>query len=118
MWKLYDREPERNWTQGRVTLLGDAAHPTFNYMAQGACMALEDAVNLADVVAASRDFPEAFAAYQEGRYVRTARVQITSRLYGDHYHASGVAAEVRNQTLGKLSVPELYDHLAWLYDGI
>ncbi len=118
MWKLYDREPERNWTQGRVTLLGDAAHPTFNYMAQGACMALEDAVNLADVVAASRDFPEAFAAYQEGRYVRTARVQITSRLYGDLYHASGVAAEVRNQTLGKLSVPELYDHLAWLYDGI
>lgn len=118
MWKLYDREPESNWTRGRITLLGDAAHPTFNYMAQGACMALEDSVYLAEVIASARDLPAAFAAYQEGRHVRTARVQLTSRFYGELYHAKGVSARLRNETLGKLGVAQLHDHLAWLYDGI
>ena len=55
MWVLCDREPVKNWTQGRVTLLGDAAHPMLQYLAQGACMATEDAVVLAEKVAASPD---------------------------------------------------------------
>ena len=73
LWVLCDREPVKNWTQGRVTLLGDAAHPMLQYLAQGACMATEDAVTLAEKVAATPDdLPAAFAAYQNERYLRTA----------------------------------------------
>ena len=50
-WALHDRDPVTNWTKGNVTLLGDAAHPTLQYLAQGACMAIEDAVVLAAEVA-------------------------------------------------------------------
>ena len=52
-WVLHDREPATNWTKGRVTLLGDAAHPTLQYLAQGAQMAIEDGVVLAEKVAAA-----------------------------------------------------------------
>jgi salicylate hydroxylase len=116
MWVLCDREPVKSWSKGRVTLLGDAAHPTLQYMAQGAAMAVEDAVVLASRIQASDwDFPRAFAAYQEERYLRTARVQLTSRFVGDYvYHARGPAAEVRNQLLGNLSS----ESMAWLYGGI
>lgn len=116
MWKLYDREPVKVWSKDNVTLLGDAAHPTFNYMAQGACMALEDAVTLANIVGGpDADFAAAFRTYQEVRYVRTARVQLTSRMYGELYHCGGVSADVRNATLSALSEEKLYDHLSWLY---
>jgi salicylate hydroxylase len=118
MWVLCDREPVKNWTKGRVTLLGDAAHPMLQYLAQGACMATEDAVVLADEVAASPDdLPKAFAAYQQDRYLRTARVQIMARVYGEFYHARGVTAELRNMAIGSRSVEQSYDGIAWLYGG-
>ena len=116
MWKLYDREPVKNWTSGKVALLGDAAHPAYNYMAQGACMALEDAVTLADLLPGpDADFAAVFKEYNEARYVRTARVQLTSRFYGDLYHCAGVSRDVRNNTLSALSVDQLHNHLSWLY---
>ncbi|MGO6696288.1 FAD-dependent monooxygenase [Rhizobium johnstonii] len=116
MWKLYDREPVKTWTSGKVALLGDAAHPSYNYMAQGACMALEDAVTLADLLSGpDADFASVFKTYEEARYVRTARVQLTSRFYGDLYHSAGVSRDVRNTTLSAMSVDQLYDHLSWLY---
>jgi 2-polyprenyl-6-methoxyphenol hydroxylase-like FAD-dependent oxidoreductase len=123
MWVLCDREPVREWSKGRVTLLGDAAHPTLQYMAQGANMAIEDAVVLAAFVELSRrDFAKAFRWYQDERYLRTARVQITSRYYGDIYHAAGVVRELRNQFLapGPGSDPHnpSFEGVAWLYDGI
>ena len=116
MWVLCDREPVRNWSAGRVTLLGDAAHPTLQYLAQGACMAIEDAVVLARKLEQfPGDFARAFLAYQEERYLRTARVQLTSRFIGDYvYHPRGPAAEVRNQMLRGLT----RESMAWLYDGI
>lgn len=116
MWVLCDRDPVKNWSAGRVTLLGDSAHPTLQYMAQGGCMAIEDAVVLArKVKAAHGDFAGAFLAYQEERYLRTARVQLTSRFIGDYvYHPRGPAAEVRNQMLKNLT----REDMAWLYDGI
>ena len=118
MWVLCDREPVKNWTQGRVTLLGDAAHPMLQYLAQGACMATEDAVVLADKVAASPDdLPSAFAAYQQDRYLRTARVQIMARVYGDFYHARGVTAELRDMALAGRTPQQSYDGVAWLYGG-
>jgi salicylate hydroxylase len=118
MWVLCDREPVKNWTKGNITLLGDAAHPMLQYLAQGACMATEDAVTLAEKVAASPDdLPRAFQAYQQARYLRTGRTQIMARVYGEFYHARGVAAELRNMALGGRTQQESYDGIAWLYGG-
>jgi salicylate hydroxylase len=118
MWVLCDREPIKNWSKGRVTLLGDAAHPMLQYLAQGACMATEDAVTLAEKVAASPDdLPAAFKAYEQERYLRTARVQIMARVYGDFYHARGVTAELRDLTLAGRTPQQAYDGIAWLYGG-
>jgi 3-hydroxybenzoate 6-monooxygenase len=118
MWVLCDREPVKNWSSGRVTLLGDAAHPMLQYLAQGACMATEDAVVLAEKVAASPDDPaKAFKAYEEERYLRTGRTQIMARVYGEFYHARGVAAELRDLALAPRTVEQSYDGIAWLYGG-
>ena len=116
-WVLCDREPVAHWIDGRVTLLGDAAHPTLQYMAQGACMAMEDAVCLARMI---ESFPgaieQALAAYQEKRLLRTARVQLESRAIGEHiYHPDGVHAALRNSIMRAKSSADWYESLAWLY---
>jgi 2-polyprenyl-6-methoxyphenol hydroxylase-like FAD-dependent oxidoreductase len=119
MWVLCDREPVKEWSKGRVTLLGDSAHPMLQYLAQGACMATEDSVCLADKVSESpNDLPAAFRAYAQQRYLRTARVQIMARVYGDFYHARGPAAELRNQMLGPRTPEQSYDGIEWLYAGM
>ena len=119
MWVLCDREPVKEWSKGRVTLLGDAAHPMLQYLAQGACMATEDSVCLAEKVSEQPDdLPAAFHAYVQQRYLRTARVQIMARVYGDFYHARGPAAELRNQLLGPRTPEQSYDGIAWLYGGM
>ena len=83
MWVLCDREPTRRWTKGLATLLGDAAHPMLQYLAQGACMAIEDAGVLArNFVAAEGDFPLVAQRYQDERYLRTGRCQLMARIYG------------------------------------
>jgi 3-hydroxybenzoate 6-monooxygenase len=118
MWVLCDREPVKDWSKGRVTLLGDAAHPMLQYPAQGACMAIEDSVALADNVSAQPDdLPAAFRAYVQQRYLRTARVQIMARVYGDFYHARGPAAELRNMMLGPRTPEQSYEGIDWLYGG-
>ncbi|HEX3810133.1 MAG TPA: 3-hydroxybenzoate 6-monooxygenase [Rhizomicrobium sp.] len=118
MWVLCDREPVKNWSHGLVTLLGDAAHPMLQYLAQGACMATEDAVVIADKVAQSPDdISAAFKAYQEARYLRTGQTQIMARLYGEAYHARGVTAELRNKMLGGRTPAQSFDSIAWLYGG-
>jgi salicylate hydroxylase len=118
MWVLCDREPIKEWSQGHVTLLGDAAHPMLQYLAQGACMATEDAVWLAEKAAADPDdLPSAFRAYQESRYLRTGQVQIMARVYGEFYHARGVAAELRNRMLAARTPTDSYEGIAWLYGG-
>jgi 2-polyprenyl-6-methoxyphenol hydroxylase-like FAD-dependent oxidoreductase len=118
MWVLCDREPIKEWSQGRVTLLGDAAHPMLQYLAQGANMAIEDAVVLAEKVAAKPDdLASAFRDYQQERYLRTARTQIMARVYGEFYHARGVTAELRDMAVGGRTVEQSYDGVAWLYGG-
>ncbi len=118
MWVLCDREPVKNWSQGCATLLGDAAHPMLQYLAQGACQATEDAVVLAEKVAEQPDdIASAFQAYQAARYLRTGRVQIMAGVYGQFYHARGVTAELRNTMLGGRTPTQAYDGIAWLYGG-
>jgi len=117
-WALHDRPPAANWTKGNVTLLGDAAHPMLQYLAQGACMAIEDAVVLgAKVGLAGADYPRAFLAYQEERFYRTARVQITARAFGDILHADGGARELRNHLCAQRD-PDWPAEIDWLYRGI
>jgi salicylate hydroxylase len=119
MWVLCDREPIKEWSKGNVTLLGDAAHPMLQYLAQGACMATEDAYWLAEKVAATPgDLPAAFRAYQEQRYLRTGRVQLMARVYGEFYHPRGVTAELRDQMLGARTPQDAYDGIEWLYGSM
>ncbi len=119
MWVLCDREPVREWSKGRVTLLGDAAHPMLQYLAQGANMATEDGVVLAACVELSGgNIEAAFKRYQDERYLRTARVQTTARFYGDVFHVSGVLRELRNAWLAEPSAGPPGQAMAWLYDGI
>jgi salicylate hydroxylase len=119
MWVLCDREPVKEWSKGRTTLLGDAAHPMLQYLAQGACMATEDAYWLAEKAGEQPDdLPAAFRAYVQQRYLRTARVQIMARVYGEFYHARGPAAELRNQMLGPRTPEESYAGIDWLYGGM
>jgi len=116
MWVLCDRPPIKEWSRGRVTLLGDAAHPMLQYLAQGACMSIEDAVCLAGkAVEADGDYAAAFRAYQAARYLRTGRVQIMARIYGEFYHAGGVAKELRNMMLGSRTPEEAMAGMEWLY---
>jgi salicylate hydroxylase len=115
-WATADREPIGQWTFGRATLLGDAAHPTTQYMAQGACMAMEDAVTLGEALRVNgNDFIKAFALYQRSRVARTARIVLSSREMGRIYHARDVERLVRND-LWKGRTPErFYDAMEWLY---
>lgn len=110
------REPVENWSAGPVTLLGDAAHPMVQYIAQGAAMALEDAVCLAVAADESEDdLPAAFQRYQQIRSVRAARVQLSSLMMDRIYHAAGVARLVRNSIFEGRAPAEHYDRLSWLY---
>jgi salicylate hydroxylase len=115
-WATADREPIGQWTYGRVTLLGDAAHPTTQYMAQGACMAMEDAVTLGEALRVhSNDWPKALDMYQRARVARTARIVLSSREMGRIYHAKGVERLVRNDLWRGRSPERFYDAMAWLY---
>jgi salicylate hydroxylase len=119
MWVLCDREPVKNWTDGRVTLLGDAAHPMLQYLAQGAGQAIEDAVVLGEALKHSgNDVATAYQKYQKARYLRTGRVQLTARFYGDIYHASGVTRELRNRLFQSGQESAGFAGLKWMYEGI
>ncbi len=119
LWVLCDRDPVERWVDGRVALLGDAAHPMLQYMAQGACMAMEDGVCLAQMLA---DHPgrieAALEAYRARRLLRTTRVQLMSRAMGEHvYHPAGPHALLRNAIMSAKSSAEWYETIAWLYGG-
>ena len=119
-WATADREPIANWVHGRATILGDAAHPTTQYLAQGACMALEDAVTLGEALRvtkteAGHDWEKALALYQRSRVARTARIVLSAREMGRIYHAKGVERLVRNDLWRGRSTERFYDAVEWLY---
>jgi len=115
-WATADREPIGTWVFGRATILGDAAHPTTQYMAQGACMALEDAVTLGEALRVNHnDWPKALDLYQRSRVARTARIVLSGREMGRLYHAQGVERLVRNDLWKGRSAERFYDAMEWLY---
>ena len=119
MWVLCDRDPVDKWVDGRAAVLGDAAHPMLQYMAQGACMAMEDAVCLADSLSNNEgNFEKGLLTYRDRRLLRTARVQLTSRAMGDHvYHPDGPHAALRNALMSTKSQGEWLEALDWIYGG-
>ncbi len=102
-WALFDRPPMARWSEGCVTLLGDACHPTLPFMAQGAAMAIEDAAVLARCVSQAGDLPESLARYESLRRSRTARVQAGSRRNARIFHLAGFKAWLRNRAVGRAS---------------
>lgn len=124
-WPMYDREPIGNWVSGRIVLLGDAAHPMLQYLAQGACQAFEDAAALAAAV--SRFAPStpldpeeldmALSAYQDARLPRTARVQRNARLWGDIWHTDGIGVLLRNVLLSRRTSTEFHES-DWLFADV
>ena len=112
MWVLCDRDPVDRWVDGRVALLGDAAHPMLQYMAQGACMAMEDAVCLANSLGSTDTLEAGLETYRDRRVLRTTRVQLMSRAMGDHvYHPAGPHAALRNAIMSAKSQDEWLDTL-------
>jgi salicylate hydroxylase len=115
-WATADRDPVSQWTYGRTTLLGDAAHPTTQYLAQGAGMAIEDAVTLREALKAhGNDVHQGFDLYQRSRITRTARIVLASREMGRIYHAKGVERLVRNDLWRGRTPERFYDAMEWLY---
>ncbi|WP_440081533.1 3-hydroxybenzoate 6-monooxygenase [Streptosporangium sp. LJ11] len=116
-WVLCDRDPVDRWTDGRVALLGDAAHPMLQYAAQGACMALEDAVVIGRLLDWDEDaIPQRLEKYNAERRERAARTQLVARELGTRlYHPAGAEARARNEMLSSLTVDDLHDRVAWLH---
>jgi 3-hydroxybenzoate 6-monooxygenase len=115
-WATADRDPIAQWSFGRATLLGDAAHPTTQYLAQGACMALEDAVTLGEALkTCAGDIECAFDLYQRSRTTRTGRIVLSAREMGRLYHAHGVERDIRNSLWANRSPERFFDAIEWLY---
>ena len=114
---MYDREPLAGWTRGRIALLGDAAHPMLQYLAQGACQAIEDAGALARALAACPGpqlIGKALAGYQAERAPHAARVQRTARTWGDIWHVDGIGALLRDELFRHRAAHD-YSYTDWLY---
>jgi salicylate hydroxylase len=116
-WVLRDRDPVRTWTDGRVVLIGDAAHPMLQYAAQGACQAIEDAVVLGDVVGARQDdFAAAFDEFTRRRRGRTSATQLSARRIGRQlFHPAGRLADARTALLATRTEEQLADTVNWLH---
>ena len=115
-WVMYDREPLDNWSTGRITLLGDAAHPMVQYLAQGACQAIEDADCLArQLTRYDGDAVKAFAAYQAERIPRTALIQRSARIWGQIWHDDGPVIPLLRDRILTRRAPDDYTELDWLY---
>ena len=121
-WRMFDRNPIMNWVHGRIALLGDAAHPPLQYMAQGAIMAIEDGWVLSEHVGrqlrggsvADLDWDAALAAYNAVRPEHCRRVLTTGRAWGELWHHDGVKRLQRNAILRARDTYD-YTYAEWIY---
>jgi salicylate hydroxylase len=116
-WALYDRRPLLSFSQGAAALLGDAAHPMLPYLAQGAAMAIEDAVVAARCLARiPDDAAAALRSYSAIRRGRTRKVQRLAARNGERYHLGSVPGMLRNMAMRVMGGQRLLSHYDWLYD--
>lgn len=121
-WPLFDREPADFWGEGNTVLVGDAAHPMLQYLAQGCCQALEDAKTLevlSDPTGAEErpEWSQVIEKYTEVRIPRTQEVQRNARAFGEICHIDGMGRTMRNELLRNIE-PQLVDYADWIYlDG-
>ncbi|ASR35996.1 2-polyprenyl-6-methoxyphenol hydroxylase [Prauserella marina] len=124
-WPMYDREPAATWTKGRISLLGDAAHPMLQYLAQGAGQALLDGAALAKALPAlgtgSWSLPalgEALGGYEGERLALAGRVQSSARVWGDIWHVDQpVATLLRDEVFRSRDIHD-YHLVDWLYGPV
>lgn len=117
-WALFEAEPMRQWSRGRVTLLGDAAHPTLPFLAQGGVMALEDARVLGQCLKRARsdaDIPAALAAYEQARVDRANKVVAAARRNDFVFHLKGPAAMARNAAMRVMGGERVIGSYDWVY---
>jgi 2-polyprenyl-6-methoxyphenol hydroxylase-like FAD-dependent oxidoreductase len=122
-WPMFDREPIESWVKDRLLLVGDAAHPMLQYLAQGACQALEDAALLEDLAAATEAFPANAAAWDSilgdfnaDRAPRTARVQRVARTWGESWHVDQrIPKLLRNMLFKAAGSSDIGQYIDWLY---
>jgi salicylate hydroxylase len=116
IWALFDRDPLPRWSAGRTTLLGDACHPMYPFMGQGAAMAIEDGAALAACLRAISDPAEALLHYERLRLPRVTRLQAMSRANKTRFHLrDGPAQQARDAEWAKAG-DRSPDALRWLYE--
>jgi salicylate hydroxylase len=123
-WIMQDRAPIRQWVDGRLVIIGDAAHPLLQYLGQGAAQAFEDALALENsitthvikdgLVDSRSAWDTALRYFNERRALRTARVQRNARTWGEVLHADGLTAQVRDAAFATRD-PNNFEYLDWLY---
>ncbi|MBT2514756.1 FAD-dependent oxidoreductase, partial [Arthrobacter sp. ISL-30] len=122
-WPMYDRNPIENWVDGRLLLVGDAAHPMLQYLAQGACQALEDAAALQELSRGTvftdngidaDAWDGVMRSFNAIRAPRTATVQRTARVWGESWHVSGVGRVLRNMLFKARRDSDVH-YTDWLY---
>jgi 3-hydroxybenzoate 6-monooxygenase len=114
-WAGFRHDPAPFWSKGRVTLIGDAAHPMLPFLAQGAAMAVEDAAVLSCTLSAGAEVREAFRTYERARRAHASRVVRSSNRQASIYHASGLLRLVRNAAFRFLGEGAFLSRMAWLY---
>jgi len=118
-WGLFRHPVADVWENGRLALLGDAAHPTLPFLAQGANMAIEDAYVLAASLSKNAKIPDGLRAYQQARAPRVTRAIAAANANARNYHLSGIKAKIAHgglRALGQVAPNAFLGRLAWLYD--
>jgi salicylate hydroxylase len=121
-WPMHDRPPTSRWSAGRVSLLGDAAHPMLQYLAQGACQAIQDAAALAMELPRlprtggwpAEEVEAALRGYERRRLEQAGRVQRTARAWGDIWHVDGLAMALRDEAF-RLRATDDFSRIDWLW---
>ena len=113
---MFDRLPSPTWADRRLVLMGDAAHPMLQYLAQGACQALEDADVLGQIAAEAESLTDVGARFTAERAPRTAQVQTMARAFGELCHRSGDEAAERDELLRARALDD-FTAIDWLYAG-
>ena len=119
LWGLFRHDVAAKWHRGRFALLGDAAHPTLPFLAQGANLAIEDAFVLARCLGEHSESSAGFAAYQAARRGRVVRAIGAANANARNYHLSGLSRVVAHaglRLIGRTAPQRFLGRLSWLYD--